>query len=66
MFTYVIFQTYNLDKSYRQTESQIHDCTTIFELKRYNKETIRQRQLNKAKNYWTKDYMKDTHNRIKK
>lgn len=64
MFTYVIFQTYTLEKSYRKTKSQIHDCTTIFELNRYDKETIKQRQLKKAKIYWERDFMESSNNRI--
>lgn len=66
LFVYVTFQTYTLEKSYRKTESQIHDCTTIFELTRYNKESIQKRQLKKAELYWEEDFMEGTKNRLDK
>ena len=66
MFTYVIFQTHTLENSYKKNKSQIHDCTTIFELKYSDKETIKQRQLKKAKIYWKEDFMDGSQNRLDK
>ena len=66
MFTYVIFQTNTLNTYYKKTKSKIHDDTTIFDLKRYEKETIKNRQLKKAKIYWKEDFMEGSKNRIDK
>lgn len=66
IFVYVTFLTYTQENSFRQTVSQIHDCTTIFDLLRYDKNTLQQRQLKKAKTFWDRDFMSETNNLIDK
>ena len=56
---------YFSEKAYSKTISQIHDKSTIFDLRYNDKTTIRDRQFKKAQTYWEEDFFKDTNNLIK-
>ena len=65
LFIYASYFTYSTEKAYSKTISQIHDKSTIFDLRYNDKTTIRDRQFKKAQTYWEEDFFKDTNNLIK-
>ena len=65
IIAYFAHTTVSLERGARTLHSPVYRACTIFELRYSDQKHIRDRQMQTAYTYWTKDYMKSSDNKLK-